>query len=91
MNRTHQTKTKAALIAYGLLGAWFTGWAQNDSAENQEVFELLPFIIDASQDEGYYASQTMAGGRLNQSLKKHRSGHPGHHQGVHGRPWSHRH
>ena len=69
MNSTHQAKTKAALIACGLLGASFTGWAQNDSAENQEIFELSPFIIDASLDEGYYASQTMAGGRLNQSLK----------------------
>ena len=54
------------MLACGFLSATCVTYAQD--AED-EVFELSPFTIDASQDEGYYASQTMAGGRLNQSLK----------------------
>ena len=37
--------------------------------ESEEVFELSPFAIDASQNQGYYSSQTLAGGRLNTDLK----------------------
>lgn len=37
--------------------------------ESEEVFELSPFAIDGSQNEGYYSSQTLAGGRLNTDLK----------------------
>ena len=65
-NHYYRTTAKALLTGCGFLCATFTGWAQDDE---EEVFELSPFTIDASQDEGYYASQTMAGGRLNQSLK----------------------
>ncbi len=64
---TNRTKSKAALIGCSFLCACFTGWAQDD--EEEEVFELSPFTIDAAQDSGYYASQTMAGGRLSSSLK----------------------
>jgi len=60
-------RTRAALIAAGFVGATFTGWAQD--SEEEEVFELSPFQVDAATDEGYYASQTMAGGRLSSSLK----------------------
>ena len=68
MNKKHyQTITKTALIGCGFLCSILTGWAQND--EEEEVFELSPFAVDASGDEGYYASQTMAGGRLSGSLK----------------------
>ncbi len=59
-------KAKALLIACGFLSASYVAWAQNDP---EDVIELSPFTIDASDDEGYYASQTMAGGRLSQSLK----------------------
>jgi len=37
--------------------------------ESDEVFELSPFQIDASNEQGYYSSQTLAGGRLNTDLK----------------------
>ncbi len=68
MNKLHPNKrTWAALLACGLAGATVTGWAQDDDEE--EVFELSPFSVDAATDEGYYASQTMAGGRLSSSLK----------------------
>jgi len=65
--KRYQTITQTGLIGCGFLCATFTGWAQDD--EEEEVFELSPFAVDASQDEGYYASQTMAGGRLSGSLK----------------------
>lgn len=37
--------------------------------ETEEVFELSPFEIDATNDQGYYSAQTLAGGRLNSNLK----------------------
>ena len=55
------------MLACGFLSASCFTYAQD--ADKEEVFELSPFTIDASQDEGYYASQTMAGGRLSGSLK----------------------
>jgi outer membrane receptor protein involved in Fe transport len=42
--------------------------AQNDASETEEAFELSPFQVDASQDQGYYSSSTMAGGRLSSKL-----------------------
>jgi len=55
------------MLACSFLCAPFLTFAQDDDEE--EVFELSPFTIDASEDQGYYASQTMAGGRLSGSLK----------------------
>ena len=55
------------MLACGFITASCFTFAQDD--EKEEVFELSPFTIDASQDSGYYASQTMAGGRLSGSLK----------------------
>ncbi len=67
MKNNYRTQYKAALVGCSFLCACFTGWAQDD--EEEEVFELSPFTVDAASDEGYYASQTMAGGRLSGSLK----------------------
>ena len=67
MNKIYDHKlSKAALLVLGFACATFTGWAQETE---EEVFELSPFTVDAAGDEGYYASQTMAGGRLSASLK----------------------
>ena len=55
----HHNLSKAALLVLGFACATFTGWAQETE---EEVFELSPFTVDAAGDEGYYASQTMAGG-----------------------------
>ncbi len=41
--------------------------AQDD--EEEEVFELSPFTVDASGDEGYRATTTLAGTRLNTQLR----------------------
>jgi len=64
----YQTQTKTLLIGCGFFCATFTGWSQL-AEEEEEVFELSPFSVDVAEDEGYYASQTMAGGRLSGSLK----------------------
>ncbi len=38
-------------------------------ADSDEVFELSPFEIDASEDTGYRANSTLAGSRLNTQLR----------------------
>lgn len=40
-----------------------------DSAEEEEIYELSPFEVDASKDQGYRAENTLAGSRLNMSLE----------------------
>lgn len=35
----------------------------------EEIIELSPFQVDASEDQGYYSAQTLAGGRLKSELK----------------------
>ena len=47
---------------------WTIPILAQDEAEDEEVFELSPFEVDASQDMGYYASQTLAGGRLSTDI-----------------------
>ncbi len=39
-----------------------------DAADEGEIFELSPFTVDASEDMGYYASQSLAGGRLSTDI-----------------------
>ncbi len=45
---------------------YHSGLAQDD--DETEVFELSPFEVDASGDEGYRALSTLAGSRLNTNL-----------------------
>lgn len=66
MNKTTLFTKPKVLLTCGLLSVPYLGWTQDDE---EEVFELSPFSVDASTDEGYYASQSMAGGRLSGSLK----------------------
>ncbi|MBK1876048.1 TonB-dependent receptor plug domain-containing protein [Pelagicoccus mobilis] len=40
-----------------------------DADEDEEIFELSPFTIDGSEDEGYRATSTLAGSRLRTDLK----------------------
>ena len=44
-------------------------FAQEDTSSSGDVFELSPFVVDATGDSGYYASSTLAGSRLNTSLQ----------------------
>lgn len=34
-----------------------------------EILKLSPFVVDSAADQGYYSSQTLAGGRLKTDLK----------------------
>ena len=43
--------------------------AQEDENEEGVTYELTPFTIEDTEESGYYASQTLAGGRIQQSLK----------------------
>src|SRR5688572_11968987 len=65
--------TKFALLyAMLVLGAAPSGRAQATSPEQQvlgDPVELSPFVVDELKDQGYYASQTLAGGRLRQDIK----------------------
>lgn len=51
-----------ALAGYG------STFAQ-DSGESEEIYELSPFTVDASGDEGYRATNTISGTRLNSAIK----------------------
>ncbi|MBK1876018.1 TonB-dependent receptor plug domain-containing protein [Pelagicoccus mobilis] len=54
----------AALCGLALTG--FSAYAQTDSEEDSDdVYELSPFTIDGSKDQGYQATNTLSGNRLN--------------------------
>jgi len=43
----------------------YTGHTQVAADEKEQTIELSPFIIDASKDQGYRATSTLAGSRIN--------------------------
>ncbi len=47
----------------------FAGSLTAQDAEEDEIFELSPFTIDASEDTGYTATATLAGTRVRTNLK----------------------
>ncbi|MDQ8183506.1 TonB-dependent receptor plug domain-containing protein [Pelagicoccus sp. SDUM812005] len=57
----------AGLLLIAPLGFLPSAFAQ-DKDEEEEVYELSPFEVDGSQDQGYRAENTLAGSRLNMSL-----------------------
>lgn len=65
-NRPHRTRFALLALSF-FVGSISTAFAQ-DSSEGEEVFELSPFAVDASQDSGYRALSTLAGSRLNTNL-----------------------
>lgn len=60
------TKTKLALAS--ILTTGLLVQAQDDASGKDEVFELSPFSVDSSEDQGYRATTTLAGTRLNTNL-----------------------
>ncbi len=69
-----KAKTKKAIGGFfkGLLAIAITVATQlpaQDDASVEEVFELSPFTVDASENQGYRATQTMAGTRLKTSVR----------------------
>ena len=57
-------KTRLALAGFLTTGLFLQ--AQD---ENEEVYELSPFSVDASKDTGYVATSTLAGTRINTPLR----------------------
>jgi len=57
---THIIGSSLALASFGALEL---------TAQDDEVFELSPFTIDASNDTGYYASETLSGTQLRTSMR----------------------
>lgn len=63
---------KWALFTAGLFGSLPVVFAQSTTetpVDSEDVIELSPFTVDATDDNGYYASQTLAGGRVATDLK----------------------
>ncbi len=58
---------KTFKLSAGLLVLTSFLYAQ-DVNDEEDVYELSPFVVDASDDMGYYASQSLAGGRLSTDI-----------------------
>ncbi len=54
------------LAGFSLFAASLNG---QDDADDEEVYELSPFTVDASEDVGYRAATTLAGTRLKSQLR----------------------
>lgn len=57
---------KLLVLAGFLFG---TSLNAQDEFEDEDIFELSPFVVDTSSDVGYLANNTLSGSRLNASLK----------------------
>lgn len=61
------------LVLFCPFGCAPLAWAQAAEAEKNagtgQAVELSPFLVEETSDQGYYASQTLAGGRLRQDIK----------------------
>lgn len=63
---------KSSWVAFALAATtpWTCAYAQDsEELDDDEIFTLSPFQVDASQDSGYRAQSTTAGSRLNSQLK----------------------
>ncbi|MEX0321539.1 MAG: TonB-dependent receptor plug domain-containing protein [Puniceicoccaceae bacterium] len=65
--RQKLSKTTFAILASGLVAFSLGLSAQDEDDDN--IFELSPFVVDTSEDVGYLATTTLAGSRLNMQLR----------------------
>jgi len=65
--KTNWFKTLTAVLTLGIAGSQGQLNAQEENTE--EIYELSPFTVDASNDTGYRSSSTLAGTRLRSDLK----------------------
>lgn len=69
-NETNRTTAFISKRSVCLLGVLFIPLGLfGQQVDSEEAIELSPFEVDASSDQGYYSTQTLAGGRLNTDLK----------------------
>ena len=64
LSYTRKFKPVLAFLAAGV-----TILASVQGQDDEDVFELSPFSVDASDDSGYRATNTISGTRLNTSIK----------------------
>ena len=57
------------MISAAMLTLGGVAFAQTASVDNEEAIQLSPFVVDESADLGYAANNTLAGTRLNSSLR----------------------
>jgi outer membrane receptor protein involved in Fe transport len=57
-----------SLLSLGAVHAQTTV-PSSEKAKEEEVIVLSPFVVDSSQDEGYRATNTLAGSRINTQLR----------------------
>lgn len=74
--RSRRLITATALALLSLNPAWAqttaptTPDSENDkNQKTEEIVTLSPFVVDASKDQGYRATSTLAGSRINTDLK----------------------
>jgi len=66
-NKQDLGKLLKSLLALGIAGSSNLA-GQEDSASDDEIFELSPFTVEASEDNGYRATTTLAGSRIRSNL-----------------------
>lgn len=66
-NSMKESKMPFRRIAKGIAALTLAGTTASvaQDQEQENVFELSPFVVDASKDEGYRATNTLSGNRLN--------------------------
>lgn len=70
MNTTKNNwlKTLAAVLTLGISGG-SAGLSGQEDADQEPIFDLSPFTVDASEDTGYSATSTLAGTRIRTDLR----------------------
>ncbi len=75
MDIKHDSQRLLPLSSWKSMGAIALGLTTilnaqiDEQLEDEEVFELSPFQVDASEDSGYRATNTISGTRLNAAIK----------------------
>ncbi len=67
MNINRKPPRIRRLLLLAFVSAAYVG-AQDDSQDDDEVFQLSPFTVDGSGEMGYTATSTLAGTRINTKL-----------------------
>ena len=67
--KTSSNKLRAGSFVFLLLAVSLTGAENTPPPNPAPIVELSPFLVNEETDQGYYASQTLAGGRLRQDIK----------------------
>jgi outer membrane receptor protein involved in Fe transport len=58
-----------SLLSLGAVHAQTTAGTADTPAKEDDVIVLSPFVVDSSKDEGYRATSTLAGSRINTNLR----------------------